>query len=203
MLSSRLRDLYAHGEPDPVLVLLESGSLSEAVAAADVLEVIVERDRDLAQAVKTYAAEVRRTRDAIAEVQAEVARSEARAEVAADRARAAKADLEREQARASKVRAGRQELLAGVREDREEFEAETKGLEKRSAALAAEIRKAQGLPPVPSGSVAVGPPSPPGSCGRCTAPSPRASAPAGAGCTRGSTSRAAAARPSPRRPPAR
>ena len=159
VLSSRLRDLYAHGEPDPVLVLLESGSLSEAVAAADVLEVIVERDRDLAQAVKTYATEVRRTRDAIAEVQADVARSEARAEVAADRARAAKADLEREQARASKVRAGRQALLAGVREDREDVEAETKGLEKRSAALGAEIRKAQGLPPVPSGSVAVGPPS--------------------------------------------
>ena len=48
VLSSRLRDLYAQGEPDPVLVLLESGSLSEAVAAADVLEVIVARDRDLA-----------------------------------------------------------------------------------------------------------------------------------------------------------
>ena len=40
--SGRLRDLYARGEPDPMLVLLESGSLSEAVAAADVLEVIVE-----------------------------------------------------------------------------------------------------------------------------------------------------------------
>ena len=159
VLSERLRDLYARGEPDPVLVLLESGSLSEAVAAADVLEVIAEQDRDAAQAVKTFAERVRRTRDAIAEVQAEVARSEARAELAADRARAAKADLEREQARATKVRAGRQALLAGVRGDREEIQAETKGLEKRSAALAAKIRKAQGLPPAPSGSVAVGPPS--------------------------------------------
>jgi murein DD-endopeptidase MepM/ murein hydrolase activator NlpD len=159
VLSERLRALYARGEPDPILVLLESGSLSDAVAAADALEVIVEQDRDAAQAVKSFAEEVRRTRDAIAEMQAEVARSEARAEVAAARARAAKAELEREQARATEVRAGRRALLAGVRGDREEMESETKGLEKRSAALAAEIRKAQGLPPSPSGSVAVGPPS--------------------------------------------
>jgi murein DD-endopeptidase MepM/ murein hydrolase activator NlpD len=159
VLSERLRALYARGEPDPILVLLESGSLSDAVAAADALEVIVEQDRDAAQAVKSFAEEVRRTRDAIAEMQAEVARSEARAEVAAARARAAKAELEREQARATEVRAGRRALLAGVRGDREEMESETKGLEKRSAALAAEIRKAQGLPPAPSGSVAVGPPS--------------------------------------------
>lgn len=159
VLSERLRALYARGEPDPILVLLESGSLSDAVAAADALEVIVEQDRDAAQAVKSFAEEVRRTRDAIAEMQAEVARSEARAEVAAARARAAKAELEREQARATEVRAGRRALLAGVRGDREEIESETKGLEKRSAALAAEIRKAQGLPPAPSGSVAVGPPS--------------------------------------------
>jgi murein DD-endopeptidase MepM/ murein hydrolase activator NlpD len=159
VLSERLRALYVRGEPDPILVLLESGSLSDAVAAADVLEVIVEQDRDAAQAVKTYAEQVRRTRDAIAEMQAEVARSEARAEVAAERARAAKAALEREQARATEARAGRQALLASVRGDRHEVEAETKGLEKRSAALAAEIRKAQGLPPAPSGSVAVGPPS--------------------------------------------
>jgi murein DD-endopeptidase MepM/ murein hydrolase activator NlpD len=159
VLSERLRALYARGEPDPILVLLESGSLSDAVAAADALEVIVEQDRDAAQAVKTYAGQVRRTRDAIAEIQDEVARSEARAEVAAERTRAAKAALEREQGRATEARAGRRALLASVRGDRDEFEAETKGLEKRSAALAAEIRRAQGLPPAPSGSVAVGPPS--------------------------------------------
>jgi murein DD-endopeptidase MepM/ murein hydrolase activator NlpD len=159
VLGDRLRALYARGDPDPILVLLESGSLSDAVAAADALEVIVEQDRDAAAAVKAYAGQVRRSRDAIAQMQAEVADSEARAEVAAGRARAAKADLEREQARATTVRAGRQALLASVRGDREEVEAETEGLEKRSAALAAEIRKAQGLPPAPSGSVAVGPPS--------------------------------------------
>jgi murein DD-endopeptidase MepM/ murein hydrolase activator NlpD len=159
VLSDRLRDLYSRGEPDPVLVLLESGSLSEAVAAADLLEQIADRDRDAAQAVKTYAAEVRRTRDAIAEVRAEVADAEARAEVTAARARAAKAELEREQTGLQKVRAGRQALLDSVRGDREQIEAEAQGLEKRSAALANRIRRAQGLPPAPRGSVAVGPAS--------------------------------------------
>jgi murein DD-endopeptidase MepM/ murein hydrolase activator NlpD len=159
VLGDRLRDIYARGEPDPILVLLESGSLSEAVAAAELLEVIAERDRDLAQAVKTYAAEVRRTRDAIAEVKAEVADSEARAEVAAERARAAKADLEREQAGLMKVRAGREALLDSVRGDREQIEAEARNLEERSAALGNRIRRAQGLPAAPSGAVQVGPPS--------------------------------------------
>jgi murein DD-endopeptidase MepM/ murein hydrolase activator NlpD len=159
VLSDRLRDLYSRGEPDPVLVLLESGSLSEAVAAAELLETIADRDRDAAQAVKTYAAEVRRTRDAIAEVRAEVADAEAQAEVVAGRARAAKAALEREQAGLEKVRAGRQALLGRVRGDREEIEAEARGLEKQSAALANRIRRAQGLAPAPSGSVAVGPAS--------------------------------------------
>ncbi len=159
VLGDRLRDIYARGEPDPILVLLESGSLSEALAASELLEVVAERDRDLAQAVKTYAAEVRRTRDAIAEMKAEVAESEARAEVAAERARAAKADLEREQAGLTKVRAGRQALLDSVRGDREQIEAEARNLEERSAALANRIRRAQGLPAAPSGAVQVGPPS--------------------------------------------
>ncbi len=159
VLGARLRNLYAAEPPDPILVLLESGSLSEAVAAAGVLEVIADQDRDLAQAVKSYAEEVRRTRDAIAEVRAQVADAEARAEVVADQARAAKADLEREQAGLAKVRSGRQALLDSVRGDRQEIEAEARGLEKRSAALAAKIREAQGLPQAPSGSVATGPPS--------------------------------------------
>jgi murein DD-endopeptidase MepM/ murein hydrolase activator NlpD len=159
VLGARLRDLYARGEPDPVLVLLESGSLSEAVAAADLLEVIVDRDRDLAETIKRYAEEVRRTRDAIAEVRAEVADAEAKAEVAAERARAVKADLEREQAGVRKLLSGRRALLDSVRGDREEIEAEARDLEKRSSALANEIRKAQGLVRAPSGAIAVGPAS--------------------------------------------
>lgn len=159
VLADRLRDLYALGEPDPILVLLESGSLSEAVAAADVLEVIADRDRDLAQTVKTYSERVRRTRDAIAEVRAGVVDAEAQATVAAERARAVKADLEREQAGVRTLRDGRAALLASVRGDRATIEAEAQNLEERSSRLAERIRAAQGITAAPSGSVATGPPS--------------------------------------------
>jgi murein DD-endopeptidase MepM/ murein hydrolase activator NlpD len=159
LLGRRLRELYVRGDPDPILVLVESGSLADAVATAEVLEGIATRDGDLARSVKRYADETRRTRDAIAEVRAGVADSEARAEVAAERAMAAKAALEKQRAGLSKLLSGRRALLASVRGDREEIEEETRGLTERSAALAARIRTAQGLPPAPSGTVAVGAPS--------------------------------------------
>jgi murein DD-endopeptidase MepM/ murein hydrolase activator NlpD len=159
LLGRRLRELYARGEPDPVLVLVESGSLSAAIETADVLQVIADRDRDLAQSVSRYADDVRATRDQIAAVRAEVASSEARAEVASERAEAAKAELETQEAGVRKLLAGRRALLDQVRGDRRHIEAEARDLQERSAALAAKIRAAQGLPSGPSGSVAVGAPS--------------------------------------------
>jgi murein DD-endopeptidase MepM/ murein hydrolase activator NlpD len=159
LLGRRLRSLYARGDPDPVLVLMESGSLSAAIETADVLQAIVDRDRDLAQSVSRYGDEVRATRDAIVAVRADVARSEARAEVASERADAAKADLETQEAGIKKLLAGRRALLDDVRGDRRTIEAEARDLQKRSAALAARIRAAQGIPSGPAGSVAVGTPS--------------------------------------------
>jgi murein DD-endopeptidase MepM/ murein hydrolase activator NlpD len=159
LLGRRLRELYARGTPDPLFVLVQSGSLSEAVETADVLEGIAARDGELAESVGRYADETRRTRDAIAEVRAEVARSEARAEEAAEEARAVKADLEQQRAEVGRVFSERNALLDTVVGDRRAIEAETRDLEERSAALANRIREAQGLPAAPSGTIAVGAPS--------------------------------------------
>lgn len=159
LLGRRLRDLYARGEPDPILVLVESGSLAAAVETADVMQRIVDRDRDLARSVRRYAGEVRATRDAIASVRAEVARSEARAERAAVEARAAKAELETRRAGVQRLLSARRALLSAVRGDRHTIEAEARDLERRSAALAARIRAAQGPAAGPSGGVAVAPSS--------------------------------------------
>jgi murein DD-endopeptidase MepM/ murein hydrolase activator NlpD len=144
LLGRRLRELYARGEPDPILVLVTSGSLADAVAASDLLEGIAARDGDLAAGVRRYRDETRRSRDAIAEVRAGVADSEAKAEVAAERAAQAKASLETEAAGVDRLLDGRRVLLASVRGDREDIEAEAQGLERRSAALAEKIRAAQG-----------------------------------------------------------
>ena len=103
--------------------------------------------------------EVRRARDRIASMRAEVSSSEQRAEVAASAAEAAKAGLETRQAGVRKLLTGRRALLANVKGDREDIEAEAEGLAGRSQKLAERIRAAQGLPPAPSGTVAVGAPS--------------------------------------------
>lgn len=159
LLSRRLVDLYVRGEPDPVLVLVQSGSLTEAIETTDLIESIADRDSDLARSVARYADQTRRSRDAIAEVRADVLVSEERAREAAAEAAEAKAGLEKEEAGVKKLLDGRSALLDDVRGDRKEIEAEARDLQERSAALAAKIRAAQGLPPAPSGTVATGAPS--------------------------------------------
>jgi septal ring factor EnvC (AmiA/AmiB activator) len=114
LLGRRLRDLYVRGEPDPVLVLVESGSLAAAVEASNLVQSIAIRDGALARSVSKYADETRATRDAIAQVRADVAASEARAQVAAEQAIAAKAELETQRAGQSKLLAGRKSLLSRV-----------------------------------------------------------------------------------------
>lgn len=158
LLSRRLRELYVRGTPDPILVLMESGSLTAAVQTVDLLEGIADRDGALAASVSRYADETRRTKDAIAEVRTEVARSEERAEVAADSAREVKAELETQAGRLDRVLDGRRTLLASVRGDRHDIEAEARDLERRSNALAERIRAAQGAAAAtaPSGTVATG-----------------------------------------------
>ena len=159
VLGRRLREIYVREDPDPILVLLESGSISAAIATTDLLQEITDRDGNVAEAVERRVDEVRRSRDRIESMRAEVSSSEQRAEVAAAAARAARTGLETQQAGVRKLLSGRQALLAGVKGDREAIEAETEDLAGRSQKLANQIRAAQGLPPAPSGSVAVGAPS--------------------------------------------
>jgi murein DD-endopeptidase MepM/ murein hydrolase activator NlpD len=159
VLGRRLREIYVRDEPDPVLVLLESGSISAALATTDLLREMADRDGNVAEAVERRVGEVRRSRDRIESMRAEVSSSEQRAEVAAAEAQAARDGLETQQAGVQKLLSGRQALLAGVKGDREDIEAETEDLAGRSQKLANQIRAAQGLPPAPSGSVAVGAPS--------------------------------------------
>lgn len=161
LLATRLRDLYVRGEPDPVMVLFESGSLAAAADTAEILERVVEQDRGLVNSVESFRNEVRATRDRIAGVRAEVAAAEARAERATEEADAAKAALERQKAGLDKLAAGRRQLLGRVQGDRREIEAEAQGLRARSEKLRQKILAAQGISstPGPSGFVSGGTPS--------------------------------------------
>jgi murein DD-endopeptidase MepM/ murein hydrolase activator NlpD len=162
VLSRRLREIYARGEPDPILVLIESGSLASAIDTVDVLDGIARRDAAIADSVSRFADETRRKRDAISAIRREVARSEARVEVAAAEAREARSQIEARQAQLQQTLAGRRALLSQVVGSREELEQEARGLRARSAELAATIRAAQspsGSSPAPSASPSGGAPS--------------------------------------------
>ncbi len=159
LLGQRLRDLYVRGEPDPLLILIESGSLAAAADTAEVIELIVARDRSLLNSVERFRDEVQATRDRIAAARAEVADAERRAMVAAVEAREVRASLEEQKAGVDKLLSGRQQLLGRVRGNREDIEAEARDLRARSAALGAKIVAAQGGTAGPSGVVAGGTPS--------------------------------------------
>ena len=150
LLSGRIREIYVRGEPDPVLVLVESGSLSSAIEAVGLLETIAVRDAELANAVSDYADETRRRRDEVATLRADVARSQTRAERAAAEAVAARSGLEAQQADLVAVRDDRRSLLSRVQGDRRQIEAEARDLQARSARLADTIRAAQGSAPGPA-----------------------------------------------------
>lgn len=144
LLAIRLRELYVRGEPGLIEVLLQSDSLTTAVETVDLMERIADRDAGIAEAVKRYADQTRRTRDAISRAQREAADAEARKRVAAVKAREAKAALEAQRADVAQVLGQRQALLDRVRVDRRQLEAETRDLEARSARLTARIQAAQG-----------------------------------------------------------
>jgi murein DD-endopeptidase MepM/ murein hydrolase activator NlpD len=162
LLAARLRDIYVRGEPDPIVMLIESRSFSAAVETADIFDRVVEADNGLVKSVKRHADAVRRSRDQIAAVRADVAASEARTAEATRESIDAKAELERQRAAQADAREGRRQLLERVQGDRADLEAETAGLQARSAALAAQIVAAQSgssgssAPPAPSGSVSTG-----------------------------------------------
>lgn len=159
-LGRRVQEIYRRGgsQIDPVQVLVETRSLSEMMAVSELLDRVVVRDRDLVRLIKKHADDIKRTRDRIEEIRITVREDEARAEVAASRARAVAAVVARQRNALDKVRDSRAALLSNVVEDRAHFEREVDSLRQESVALAAKIVAAQGGPAA-GGSVAVGSPS--------------------------------------------
>jgi murein DD-endopeptidase MepM/ murein hydrolase activator NlpD len=145
VLGTRLRAMYRRDDPDPLLVLLESGSIAGAVAAVDQIERAADLDKEAIASVEDYAREVREARDRLADLRAGVQRSERRVKAAALRARGAARALRAERDDLGRFRDGRQRLLSRVRGDREDLEVETRGLRERSLRLGREIARIQGV----------------------------------------------------------
>jgi murein DD-endopeptidase MepM/ murein hydrolase activator NlpD len=149
-LADRLREIYARGEPDPIMIMLSSGSLTAAVETGDFLQRITDRDGVIVTDTREFADQVRRSRDAIRAARDEVKSAEERAAAAAAELRGVTTELQTRRDELARFRGGRQRLLSRVRGDREDVEAEARDLQRRSAALAARIVSAQatgaGLP---------------------------------------------------------
>ena len=142
-LGDRLKEIYRMGEPDPILAMLESDSLTDALETQDMLKRISDRDGALVESAGRYAEEARQARDEIRSARNEVQASEERATAAAQELRTATEELEGRKKELEKVKSQRSALLARVVGDREDIEAEAKDLQRQSATLAAKIIAAQ------------------------------------------------------------
>ena len=168
------------------------------VARTEYFDAINESDSALAERVRSLRDEakklvrVRKT--------AKLTIEKARDQIAAkeQRLEATRSTLESREGALLSARAERRQALNSVQGERDEHEEVAADLR---AEIAQEIAEATGGVPLPAGPLP-SPAAPPGSSGRSKAPSPQASATAGGGCTRGSTSPCRKGRRSAPRPTA-
>lgn len=139
VLARRLRDLYVSPEPDPVLVLLESGSISDALEVNELIELTAEQDRSMVITISERVADVRATRERIAEVRDNVSASEKRVRRATAAARDAAEKVRVEKAAYDRAYTARRKLLQSASATREEAESHAAGLQRESDALRAKI----------------------------------------------------------------
>ena len=135
-LGARLRELYRRGETDPLLMLLESGSVVEIVETQTTLQRIARSDQDLIESVSEYATKVRTARNRIATLRTSVATHERDAALAARAATKAAEGLQRQRNELGRARGAK----------REDLEEDARGLRSQSLKLANEIIRAQGGP---------------------------------------------------------
>lgn len=139
-LAKRISIAYRVGSPTTLEVLLRSGSLSDAASMRENLQRVTDQDKGLIVATRTNANESRSTAAGIKTTRNEVYRNEQRAGVAEAEAARALSVIATEKSNLVVARGARATLLSRVRDDRQELEAEARGLRARSAKLATQIR---------------------------------------------------------------
>lgn len=139
-LALRVSAAYRVGAPTVLEVLLRSGSLSEAASVRENLDRVTNQDRGLVLSTRSNAIDSRETAERIRVTRNEVFDTEQK--VAVKEAEAAKAFqvIASERDRLVSARNARASLLARVKGDRRQLEAEARGLRARSAKLAAQIQ---------------------------------------------------------------
>ncbi len=145
-LERRLRQIYMHGRPSTLSVLLSATSFADAVDDVEVIARLARQDRRIGREAREAHVAARHARSDAARARA-AARS--RADVLAARTAAATAARDQLAARRDAVAAVRRvkaQALAGARADKRDFLVEVAGLQAQSAALGARIRAEQSSP---------------------------------------------------------
>ncbi|MBU6363270.1 MAG: M23 family metallopeptidase [Acidobacteria bacterium] len=145
-LVERIREIYRTQDDDPLLGLLQGGSLAELAGAATGIERVTDGDRDMIAAVARYRNLTRSSAARIAVLQDRAAAAEDRAAERAASAKAAAHDLDVEQRVLRRTKRVRARMLATIRVDRGHIEDDTKALREQSFSLARRIAEIQGVP---------------------------------------------------------
>ena len=145
-LAERIREIYRTEDDDPLLGLLQGGSLAEIAGAASGIERATDRDRDMIDSVARYRNLTRTSAARIAVLQERAAAAEARTARRAEVATAAARDLDVEQRVLRRTKRVRTRMLATIRVDRDHIEDDTRELREQSFALARRIAEIQGVP---------------------------------------------------------
>lgn len=145
-LIERIREIYRTEGDDPLLGLLQGGSLAELAGSASGIERATDRDRDMIEAVSRYRNLTRDSAARIAVLQQRAAAAEDRAAGKAASAKAAAHDLDVEQRVLRRTKRVRARMLATIKVDRDHIEDDTKELREQSFALAKRIAAIQGVP---------------------------------------------------------
>ena len=151
-LGTRLIEVYESDDSDAVAVFLAASSVGEVLDGLEYMDRIGEQDRRIADQVADAKRRITSARAETAVLRREVLAVTKEVAARAGEQRAVRDRLLSAQNALASARAEKQATLDDVRTSKEEFLHEVSGLLAQSAALAAQIRSAQGQAVYPSGS---------------------------------------------------
>ncbi len=150
-LDLRLIQTYESDEPSTMAVFLDASTIGELLDGLEYVSRIGEQDRRIADQVADAKREITRVRTRTSQLRKEVLVVTKQVAARAGEQREVRDRLVSAQDALAAARREKQDTLGAVKTSKEEFLHEVAGLERQSAALAAQIRSAQGQAVYPSG----------------------------------------------------
>ena len=149
-LSKRLVEMYTSEPTSSLSVVLEAGSFSDMLDQLEFLNTIGRQDRKIAGEVEHAKLQMQETRNSTRKTRGQVAETTATVAARTADQRAVRDRLAWSQRQLATARRDKRDVLADVREDKEEAIGHMRDLQAESASLAAKIRSAQSTSIVPA-----------------------------------------------------